>query len=152
MGIRLTLLTGMVSAGLLSFTGHAFAGSDSPQTLYLLRCSGCHGIDGSGSKTGRVPGLVGINKLLLHPDGRLFLANVPGIENSGLSDSQIAQLLNWALDHWGDRSISEIGPPLTGDEIRRLEKIPVDDLTRLRGRIADDLAAQGIDIGSYSAH
>lgn len=99
---------------------------------------------------GTVPGLAGINKLLLHPDGRLFLANVPGIENSGLSDSQIAQLLNWALDNWGDRSISEIGPPLTGDEIRRLEMIPVDDLTRLRGRIADDLAVQGIDIGSCS--
>ncbi|MER8454150.1 hypothetical protein NKG60_30070 [Mesorhizobium sp. M1428] len=47
--------------------------------------------------------------------------------------------------------IGEIGPPLTGDETRRLEKIPVDDLTRLRGRIADDLTAQGIDVGSYSA-
>ncbi|RWK57545.1 MAG: hypothetical protein EOR45_37405, partial [Mesorhizobium sp.] len=43
----------------------------------------------------------------LHPDGRLFLANVPGIENSGPLDSQIARLLNWALDHWGDRSFSE---------------------------------------------
>ncbi|WP_139812199.1 c-type cytochrome [Ensifer aridi] len=150
-GFKSNILACVVSAGLMSLAGHAPASSESPRTLYLLRCSGCHGVDGSGSKTGRVPGLTGISKLLLHPDGRLFLANVPGIENSGLSDGQIAFLLNWALDFWRDRSFNQLGPPLTGNEISRLKKIPVDDLTRLRDRIAADLAAQGINLGSNPA-
>lgn len=145
-----TILTGAVLAGLVSLAGHAFAGGDAPRTLYLLRCSGCHGLDGSGSKIGRVPGLPGINKLLLHPDGRLFLANVPGIENSSLTDDEIASLLNWALDYWADRSVEVGGPPLTGEEIGRLKRVRVDDIGSLRGRIVADLAAQGIDIGSYS--
>jgi hypothetical protein len=117
-----------------------------------LRCSGCHGIDGSGSKIGRGPGLPGINKLLLHPDGRLFLANVPGIENSGLSNDQIAGLLNWVLDYWADESVTDVGPLLTGAEIGLLKNVPVNDLAALRGRIVTDLAAQGVDIGSYSGN
>jgi mono/diheme cytochrome c family protein len=130
-----------VLVAFLNLAVPAFAGSDSPQTLYLLRCSGCHGIDGSGSKGGRVPGLPGVNKLLLHPEGRLFLANVPGIENSNLSDGEIAALLNWALDYWGDKSVTDTGPLLTGEEIGRLKRVHV-----------DDLAARGITIRSYSGN
>jgi len=145
-----TILAGAALAGLLSFTGHAFAGGDAPRMLYLLRCSGCHGVDGNGSEIGRVPGLSGINKFLLHPEGRLFLANVPGIENSALSDDETAALLNWALDHWGDHSVADAGPPLTGAEIGRLKQVRVDDIARLRARIAADLVSRGIDVGSYS--
>lgn len=144
------ILAGIFLAGNSSSLGEALAGGDTPRTLYLLRCSGCHGIDGGGSRAGRVPGLAGMNKLMLHPDGRLFLANVPGIENSSLTDEEIARLLNWALDRWADPSAPTAAAPLTAGEIGRLRQIQVDDLAGLRDRIAADLAAQGIDIGSYS--
>jgi hypothetical protein len=143
---------GAALSALLCLAAPALAGSDPPQTLYLLRCSGCHGVDGGGSKIGRVPGLAGFNKLLLHPDGRLFLANVPGIKNSGLSDDDVARLLNWALDHWGDKSVADAGPALTGAEIGPLRHTRVDDLAALRAHIVADLAAQGIDIGSYGGN
>jgi hypothetical protein len=146
------LRVGAALTALLHLGGPALAGSDPPQTLYLLRCSGCHGIDGGGSKIGRVPGLAGFNKLLLHPDGRLFLANVPGIKNSGLSDDDVARLLNWALDRWGDTSVADAGPSLTGAEIGGLRHTRVDDLASLRARIAADFAAQGVDIGSYAGN
>lgn len=144
------LRIGAVLAALHALGLPALAGGDSPRTLYLLRCSGCHGLDGSGSERGRVPGLPGVNKLLLHPDGRLFLANVPGIENSGLSNEDIAGVLNWTLDTWGDKSVADSGPPLTAAEIGRLKEVPIDDLGALRDRIAAELASRGTGVGSYT--
>ena len=142
------LRVGTALAALHALSLPALAGGDSPRTLYLLRCLGCHGLDGSGSASGRVPGLPGVNKRLLHPEGRLFLANVPGIENSGLSNEGLASVLNWALDTWGDKSVGDSGPPLTAAEIGRLKEVPIDDLAALRDRIAAELSSQGTDVGS----
>ncbi|SME97294.1 hypothetical protein SAMN06265365_10764 [Tistlia consotensis] len=130
----------------------AGAAEEAPRTLYLLRCSGCHGLDGSGSKAGRVPGLSAIGRILAHRDGALYLANVPGVENAGLSPAATARLLNWAVGVWGGLPADQPAPTLTGEQIGRLRKVPVDDLVALRARIAADLAARGIDIGSYSGN
>lgn len=152
MGLRgLAIAAGAAVLGSTVFAALSLAG-DSPRTLYLLHCSGCHGVDGAGSKLGRVPGLPGLNKVLLHPDGRMFLANVPGIKSATLSAEETATLLNWATDYWGDKSIGDTGPPLTADEVAWLQSRHVDDIGALRGVIAADLLEQGIDIGTYSGN
>lgn len=137
-------------AAFLSFAAFGAGAEESARTLYLLRCSGCHGITGAGSKPGRVPGLAGIDRILLHEEGRLYLANVPGIENSGLSDGETARLLNWMVQTWGEDPAANAGPPLTSAEVGRLKTTPVDDLVALRSRIAAELLGRGVEIGSYS--
>ncbi|MBT9289310.1 c-type cytochrome [Prosthecodimorpha staleyi] len=130
--------------------GPARAGQDTPSTLFMLHCSGCHLPDGSGSVIGRIPPFPNIvGKHLHHRDGRLYLANVPGVINSGLPDEDTARLLNWVLDTWGGRDRPKDSAPFTGEEIGRLRGKTVDDIFVLRNRISVDLKRRGIDVGRY---
>lgn len=128
----------------------ASAGQDTPETLFMLHCSGCHLPDGTGSKIGGIPPFPGIvGKHLHHPEGRRYLANVPGVINSGLGDDDTARLLNWILDTWGARNRPKNAAAFTGEEIGRLRGTAVDEIYELRNRIGADLKRRGIDIGRY---
>ncbi|MEJ1158329.1 hypothetical protein [Prosthecomicrobium sp. N25] len=128
----------------------AAAGEDPPRTLFLLHCSGCHLPDGTGSKIGGIPPFPNtVGKHLRHPDGRRYLANVPGVINSGLGDADTARLLNWILDTWGAADRPPGAPPFTAEEIGRLRGKTVDDIFALRTRISADLRRKGIDVGRY---
>jgi mono/diheme cytochrome c family protein len=128
----------------------AQAGQDTPATLFMLHCSGCHLPDGSGSAIGRIPPFPNIvGKHLHHRDGRLYLANVPGVINSGLSDEDTARLLNWVLDTWGAKDRPKDAAPFTTEEIGRLRGKTVDDIFVLRNRISGELRRRGIDVGRY---
>ena len=63
---------------------------------YLLHCSGCHRLDGSGV-TGVAPDLREIGPLLETPAGRAYLGRVPGIAQAPIDDEELASLLNWVL-------------------------------------------------------
>lgn len=70
-----------------------------PQINYMLQCMGCHTPDGSG-EPGRVPSLRStLAPFAASAAGRRFIVQVPGASQSKLSDTELAQLLNWMIEN-----------------------------------------------------
>ncbi|MDE0911419.1 MAG: cytochrome c [Myxococcota bacterium] len=67
------------------------------EEAYVLHCSGCHGLDGTGIP-GFVPSLRELAGLLEKEGGRAYLARVPGVAQAPLPDRELAALLNWVME------------------------------------------------------
>ena len=110
--------------------------ASSPRALYVLHCSGCHGQDGSGSPSARVPDMRRLGNFLRVPGGREFLVQVPGVMGSGLDDAQVAVVSNWVLDTWAADSIPPGHRPYDAREIARLRLQPLVDVGVTRAALA----------------
>ena len=62
---------------------------------YILNCSGCHRIDGAGSRA--VPSFRNMSELADKPGAREYWIRVPGAAQAPLSDERLAALMNWLL-------------------------------------------------------
>ena len=134
----------LAAFGIFAAMASGQAAGEDAHHLYRLRCSGCHGLEGMGSKVGRVPPFPGlVARFLGEPEGRAFLVLVPGVANSDLSDDQAAGVLNYVLDAWGDGAHFK---PYDSMEVREIRKTKVDDIAALRARIAEKLARRGVSI------
>jgi len=117
------------------------------ENVFRLHCSGCHGMEGAGSKVGRIPPFVGIvGRFAATADGRLYLVQVPGVANAALSDADTARLLNYVLRSWGAAELSPNAPDFTPEEVRSLRNVHVDDIAKLRGELGAELARHGTSI------
>ena len=68
-----------------------------PNYNYKLFCQGCHLPDGTGV-FGEVPSLVNnLSTYLKIPSGREFIVQVPGVMHALLTDTEVAELLNWIV-------------------------------------------------------
>ncbi|CQD37220.1 c-type cytochrome [Yersinia mollaretii] len=120
---------------------------NTPEQNYILKCSGCHDMDGSGSVAGGIPPLPGyLGAFVNDADGRLYLMHVPGIVASGLDDQQIAQLMNFLNQKWGD---VQQGSPFTDAEVKQLRAMPMTDVVKLRRQIVQRFLREGIATGDY---
>jgi len=76
-----------------------------PKANYMLNCMGCHVENGAGAP-GKVPSirntLVPFAQLAA---GRRYLVQVPGTAQSPLSNSDVAELLNWMMRNLSARPI-----------------------------------------------
>ena len=134
------------SVALQGASGVAAAG-ESVETLYRLHCSGCHGMDGVGSKVGRIPPFAGIaGHFAGTADGRLYLVHVPGVANAALPDDETARLLNYVLHTWAAAELSPNTPDFTAAEVGSLRNVHVDDVARLRSELGAVLARHGTSI------
>ncbi|MEE4361677.1 MAG: hypothetical protein V2I63_09155 [Pseudomonadales bacterium] len=71
--------------------------SASPRYDYLLHCGGCHLENGSGAPP-EVPDLrADLDTIVAIPEGRAYLAQVPGASQAPFTDAQLAAVLNWIL-------------------------------------------------------
>ena len=122
------------------------ATADEPvEYLYRLHCSGCHGMEGAGSKTGRIPAFTGlVGHFAESGEGRLYLVHVPGVANAALSDQDTAKLLNYVLRTWGGPEDPANVVDFTEGEVRNLRSIHVDDVAALRRKLAIALSKRGI--------
>lgn len=78
----------------------------SPRLNFLLHCSGCHAVDGSGNNAAGIPNLRGtIGHFLKVDGGREYLAQVPGSAQSPLSDKETAELINWMLREFSAKEL-----------------------------------------------
>lgn len=133
---------------LLAGAQSALAGERSPEVNYVLRCAGCHGMDGTGAEKAGIPPFPGlVDAFFADPQGRLYLMHVPGVVSNGLNDREIAQVMNYVGDRWRKpgaeiRHFSEA-------EVARLRTEPVADLVGLRRDIARRLKAEGIPVAGY---
>lgn len=111
---------------------------------YLLHCSGCHGSDGAARSMGRVPPLKdSIGRFLNLPEGRAYLVQVPGVNNSGLNDQAIARVMNWLLPHFAGATLPRDFAPYVAEEVARLRAQRPVDVPTYRKSLARDLAAIG---------
>lgn len=67
-----------------------------PAILYASNCAGCHGH--TGRSVSEIPTLVDrIGYFARIPEGRAYLAEVPNVAMSALSDEDLALMLSWLL-------------------------------------------------------
>jgi len=99
---------------------------------YILNCSGCHRMDGRGSRT--VPSLLAMRELLGKPGVRAYWAQVPGVAQAPLTDARLAALLNWLVKRFTGQSPN---PPYTKEEAKRLRRTPLRDPVVRRSKIRD---------------
>ena len=110
--------------------------ANSPRALYVLHCSGCHGLDGSGSISARVPDMRRLGHFLRVPGGREFLVQVPGVMGSGLDDAQVALVSNWVLNTLARGSVPAQHKPYEANEVARLRTQPLVDVATVRATLA----------------
>ncbi len=102
---------------------------------YLLHCGGCHLPDGRGVPP-EVPSLRGdIGVIAGSPDGRRYLARVPGASQAPLSDAELTGVLNWVLVTFSGRTLAPGFVPLTAEEVGRARRDVLADPLRERERI-----------------
>jgi len=92
---------------------------------WVLNCQGCHRLDGSGSDA-TAPSLAGtVAKFLWVPGGREYLARVPGVATSPLSDADLAEVMNWMLWRYDREHLPSNFQPFTAAEIGPLRSRPL---------------------------
>jgi hypothetical protein len=118
--------------------------ADSAEQLYLLNCWGCHRANAEGIK-GSVPRIRGFGGFFLHlPEGRAYVASVPGVANSSLSDAQAAQVLDWMLWSFSRDQLPPSFTPYAADEIKRYRLKRITEVVQTRKQLINRLVAQGV--------
>lgn len=135
-------LAGLLAAPL------AHAADRPAQANYLLRCSGCHGPDGSGAPAAGIPPLPGfISAFTADEQGRTYLMHVPGVVSTGLNDREIAAVMNYVVTRWGDPK--QAFTPFTPEEVTQLRATEVADVVVYRRELIKRLQAEGYMVAAY---
>ncbi len=112
---------------------------------WTMNCQGCHRVDGTGS-AGASPSLAGtVAKFVSVPGGREYLARVPGVATSPLSNADLAEVVNWMLWRFDKQHLPSTFRPFTAAEIGQLRAQPL----RLEAsQIRNDLLRKADESGS----
>lgn len=120
---------------------------NNPRSLYVLHCAGCHGMDASGVPGQGVPTMRGnLGLFMQRPEGRAFLLQVPGVNNAGLSDAQIALVTNWMVSTFSADTTPPGWPAYTAAEVAAARATRPSDVTQARADLVARLAREGITI------
>jgi Cytochrome c len=135
-------------AGIL-FASPAFA--TPPAQLYTLNCWGCHRSRAEGVP-GSVPRLANSMAYFLYvPRGRAYLVQVPGVSASALTDSQVANVLNWLLHTFNSKELPRNFKPYTTAEVTKYRPHQLADVVTARAKLVRELAAKGIKVPDDSS-
>ena len=108
------------------------------QFNYQLFCQGCHVGTGIGGKS--VPNLKGfVGNFLLTQEGREYLVKVPGSAYSTMTDEQLAEVLNWILISFAEKSLSEDWKPFQATEVAVYRRKPLYEVVDYRAGLISRL-------------
>ena len=125
----------------------AQAAFTNPRTLYVLHCAGCHAMDASGVPDKGVPSMRGaLGHFMRLPEGRAFLVQVPGVNNAGLSDEQIASVTNWMVRQFSADTAPAGWAPYTAAEVATAKLTRPVDVAKVRADLVARLLRDGIDL------
>ncbi|WP_088280852.1 cytochrome C [Ideonella sp. A 288] len=117
------------------------------RSLYVLHCAGCHSRDASGYPEKGVPSMRGaLGHFSTVPEGRAFLVQVPGVNNAGLSDEQIAQLTSWMVRQFSADTAPAGWVPYTAAEVVAARAQRPADIAAARAAIVARLQRDGLDV------
>lgn len=131
----------------IRFDGPSTAPAAGPDRLFVLHCAGCHGFDGSGHPAQGVPDMRGaLGHYLRTAEGRAFIVQVPGVNNAGLDDAQIAAVTTWAVQRFSATTAPAGWVPYGAAEVagHRAQR-PVDVAAR-RAEVLRGLQALGVSM------
>lgn len=146
-GVAFLIVIGAASvSALVAAQVAGIAGVENPNRAHInfvLKCQGCHGADAAGTLNGS-PAMAGtVAKFLRVPEGREYLARVPGVATTALDNTQLAELLNWTLDRFDRENIPAGFKPYSADEIGLLRLRPLrTEAAAFRQRLVADPAFQ----------
>jgi len=107
---------------------------------YMLHCQGCH-LPATEGMEGKVPPMKDFVGWFLHSEeGRRFLIRVPGVSQSALDDTELAELMNWILLTHSRRQLPDDFRPFSADEIGSLRGDPEKEPQKTRQRILESIA------------
>jgi mono/diheme cytochrome c family protein len=130
----------IAAALLLSLGGFAIAAADARQD-YILNCMGCHLDDGAGAPPA-IPRLKDrVGYFLTIPQGRAYLAQVPGAANSLLDDARLTAVLNWIVAEYAGPSRPADWKPYEVAEVAGYRKNRPPDVDALRHTLTETIAA-----------
>ncbi|NVO27532.1 cytochrome c [Donghicola sp. C2-DW-16] len=113
---------------------------------YVLRCTGCHGIEGMGTAEGGVPPFPGsVGHIASIDAGRDYMMHVPGVIASSLSDAEIAAVMNYVMATFDTTD----APEFTTQEVTRRRALPMTDIVVARRAVVQELETKGISIADY---
>jgi mono/diheme cytochrome c family protein len=114
---------------------------------YLLHCSGCHDIDGSGHPSKGIPDFRNqIGYFTMLPEGRAMLMQIPGLLSSGLPDDRAAAVTTWLVRQFAGASLPPDFLPYSAEEARRYRETRPADITATRERLYREIAAAGYEV------
>lgn len=144
--LGVALMAGLVAGGVaIAETPHR-----QPRTNFILRCVGCHGLDGAGSEKGGIPDFRNyVGAFSRDEAGRTYVMHVPGVTNAGLSNAEIADVMNYVMKTFGGPSLPDDYRPFDTAEVERLRAVPVKNVVALRRELAAALAKEGIATAGY---
>jgi mono/diheme cytochrome c family protein len=117
-----------------------------PDQIYTLNCWGCHQPHAQGIP-GSVPRLANSMGYFLYiPEGRAYLAEVPGVAASPLSDVEVAQVLNWMLLTFSRSQLPRQFVPYAAAEIHEYRAHKIANVTDTRRRLAARLQSMGFEV------
>ena len=139
----------MITAALaFAFAAPLASRAESPAELYTLNCWGCHGAGAKGIP-GTVPRLAhSMGYFPRIPQGRDYLVQVPGVENSALDDAQTATILNWMLDTFSHAELPPNFKPYTAAEVKTYRAHRLQSVIDTRRALEKKLAALGCSIAT----
>lgn len=152
-GSRRCLRTALLVAAMACVTVAAHpAAADglSASNNYLLRCTGCHRMDGTGNPQGGIPDFRdSVGYFSAFSKGREYLVHVPGVLESSLTPKEIADVLNYVITRWGGKSLPDPYHPFTESEVAERQKVRIDDVVEFRRGLVLQLNEQGISVADY---
>lgn len=108
------------------------------QSTYLMRCGGCHGIEGR-SVPGLVPDLADqVGLFTCTTEGRDYMLRVPNVAMSRIDDDRLlAAVMNFVIFRLGGASTPQGTQPVTPEQVRLARAHPIDstDLEALRAGV-----------------
>ena len=111
---------------------------------YVLHCSGCHSMDGSGHPEFGVPDFRGqVGYFLQLPEGRAFLMQVPGLMNAGLPDERRAAVTNYVVTTFAGSSLPREFRPYSAEEAKRYADDRPADIAARRRQLYERLNGMG---------
>lgn len=129
---RRSLMAAALAAAILPLPAGA-GESVSPKVGYMLYCSGCHGMDGTGSAAGGIPPFGNVvGSFTGTKDGRLYMANVPGVVGANVSPGLTASILNYVVDTYAGTSRNPAARRFDSTEVAELWAHRPDDVISLR--------------------
>jgi hypothetical protein len=122
----------LVAGALLASVAPAMA---DPRSDYLMHCAGCHLADASG-KPPYVPTLAGpLGRIAASPEGRDYLARVPGAAQAPINDDRLAAVLNWLLLEFNRDTLPKRFRPLSGAEVAKSRSSVLADPLKRRAEL-----------------
>lgn len=108
---------------------------------YVLDCMGCHDSGGAGD-IGRIPPLHNSTaRFLLAPNGREYVARVPGSSSASLSDAELAGVLNYIMQDLNREILPQNFKPYTAEEVARIRTPALDNPEKARAALVRYLGA-----------